>query len=141
MAIDQNPDFPINQLAGEIQFYTSRSSGPGGQHVNKTETRVELRWNIARSSFFTEEEKDTLTNKLAGKITQDGDLRVVCQESRSQEKNKQIAFQKFLELLKKSLQAEKQRKPTRPSKAVKEKRISDKKKHSEKKYRRKSPEV
>jgi ribosome-associated protein len=141
MAADQNPDLPIDLLAEEIHYRTSRSSGPGGQHVNKIETRVELRWNLDGSSLFTEEEKRTLAEKLTGKITRDGDLRVVCQESRSQEQNKQRAFQKFIELLEKALKPDKQRKDTKPSKAVLEKRISDKKKHSEKKDRRKNPEL
>lgn len=140
MATDDNPDLPIDQLAGEIQFKTSRSSGPGGQHVNKTETRVELRWNLEGSSLFTEEEKHILANKLSEKITRDGNLRVVCQESRSQDQNKQIAFQKFLELLKQALQPERERKQTKPPKAVKEKRLSEKKKQAEKKERRKLPE-
>ena len=125
----------------ELRFTASRSSGPGGQHVNKTSTKVELRFNIPNSAFFTEEEKEILLNKLKNKINSEGELIIVSQESRSQLKNKETVLAKFYELLEKALTPEKERKPTKPTQASKEKRLETKRIQSKKKEQRKAPDT
>ena len=134
----------LNALTGipfeqELVFSASRSSGPGGQHVNKTSTKIELRFNIPNSVLFTDEEKEILLNKLKNKINSEGELIIVSQESRSQLKNKETALAKFYELIDKALALEKIRKPTKPTKASKEKRLETKRIQSKKKEQRKTP--
>ena len=135
--------FDLSKIAfeWELVFTASRSSGPGGQHVNKTSTKVELRFNVPNSVLFTEEQKEILTDKLKNKINSEGDLIVVSQQSRSQLKNKETALAKFYELLEKALTPEKKRKPIKLTQAAKEKRLEEKKIISEKKSQRKKPEV
>ncbi|RYU80136.1 alternative ribosome rescue aminoacyl-tRNA hydrolase ArfB [Hymenobacter persicinus] len=120
----------------EIQFQTSRSSGPGGQNVNKVESRVELRWKPADSQLLSEEQKQILLTKLASKLTTEGELLVVAQEDRSQLRNKETALLKLHQLLTKALHKPKARKPTKPSKGAVRQRLESKKKHSEKKANR-----
>lgn len=125
-------------LINELSFSTSRSSGPGGQHVNKVNTKVELRFNITESQVFNESEKNLLIKKLQSRLTNEHILVIVCQASRSQLKNKNEAVLKFLNLLEKALTPIKKRKPTKPTLASKQKRINDKKIHSLKKNLRKN---
>ena len=120
----------------ELEFQTSRSSGPGGQNVNKVESRVELRFRVAESQLLTDEQKQTLLGKLASKLTLEGELLVVAQEDRSQLRNKETALRKFHDLLAKALHKPKARKATKPSKGAVRKRLETKKKHSEKKANR-----
>jgi len=124
-------------LDREIQFSFSRSSGPGGQHVNKVNTKVELRFNIDFSNILKEEQKETIKQKLANQLSQDGDLIIIAQATRSQIKNKQDAIEKFYTIINKVLTPQKKRKATKPSKSSKEKRLKEKKELSEKKIRRK----
>ena len=124
----------------ELQFAFSRSSGPGGQHVNKVNTKVELRFNINQSKLLDVLQKEILWKKLKNILTQDGDLLVISQKTRSQLKNKEIAIEKFYKLLNDALKPIKKRKPTKPSRSAKEKRLKDKKALSEKKSRRKLEE-
>ena len=124
----------------ELQFAFSRSSGPGGQHVNKVNTKVELRFNINQSKLLDFLQKEILWKKLKNILTQDGDLLVISQKTRSQLKNKEIAIEKFYKLLNDALKPIKKRKPTKPSRSAKEKRLKDKKALSEKKSRRKLEE-
>ncbi|MBT0810852.1 aminoacyl-tRNA hydrolase [Litoribacter ruber] len=121
-------------LESELTFQTSRSSGPGGQNVNKVESRVTLRFNVPNSIILAEEEKQRLSEKLD--LTTEGDLIIKSQETRSQLKNKEIAIQKFYETLKGGLAKKKVRKVTRPSKAAVKKRLEAKKQHSQKKQNR-----
>ncbi|MBS9522984.1 aminoacyl-tRNA hydrolase [Litoribacter alkaliphilus] len=121
-------------LESELTFQTSRSSGPGGQNVNKVESRVTLRFNVPNSIILAEEEKQRLSEKLD--LTTEGDLIIKSQETRSQLKNKEIAIQKFYETLKGGLAKKKVRKVTRPSKAAVKKRLEEKKQHSQKKQNR-----
>jgi len=123
----------------ELVFSASRSSGPGGQHVNKTSTKVELRFNIPNSVLFTNEEKEILLDKLKNKINSEGELIIVSQESRSQLKNKETALIKFYELIEKALTPEKKRKPIKLTQAAKEKRLEAKRIQSKKKEQRKAP--
>jgi ribosome-associated protein len=120
----------------ELQFQTSRSSGPGGQNVNKVESRVELRFRLLESQLLTDEQKQTLQQKLASKLTSEGELLVVAQEDRSQLRNKETALQKFHELLAKALHKPKARKATKPSKGAVRQRLESKKKHADKKTNR-----
>lgn len=99
---------------------------------------AEALWHIATSRFFTDEEKELIQTKLAGKINKDGYLAVKCSETRSQLENKLIAQRKMEELVAKSLIKPKKRKPTKPSKEAKEKRLESKKKESLKKEMRRS---
>ena len=136
-------DSPIRNrsLEREITFNTSRSGGPGGQHTNKVETSVELRFNIHDSGRLSDEEKARLLKKLSNKITKEGELIITAESSRSQMKNKEDALEKFYSTLEKALKKQKKRKKTKPPKAAKEKRIKEKKKRSEKKSQRKPPPV
>ncbi|MEE1943492.1 alternative ribosome rescue aminoacyl-tRNA hydrolase ArfB [Pedobacter sp. KR3-3] len=126
------------ELFKEVLIKTSRSGGKGGQHVNKVSSKVELVFNIATSSFFTEEERALLLERLASRLDAEGNLHIVAQEDRSQLLNKQRAILKLGNLLSKSLQVQKKRKPTKVPKAVIEKRLQNKAAKSEKKRNRKS---
>jgi ribosome-associated protein len=124
----------------EFIFKTSRSSGAGGQNVNKVNTKVELRFNISNSQLLTDKEKEILLEKLANKISNEGDLIIVSQTDRSQLKNKEKTIEKFYALIQKSLTPRKRRKPTKPSAASKRRRLDDKRIKSEKKSLRKNLE-
>jgi len=121
----------------EFTFTASRSSGPGGQNVNKVSTRVELRFDVMGSTLLSAEEKEIILLKLAKKINSEGELILVAQTDRSQLKNKENVIEKFYALLTKALTPIKKRKPTRPTRAAKEKRLEEKQIQSEKKERRK----
>jgi ribosome-associated protein len=120
-------------LLPELRFTTSRSSGPGGQNVNKVNSKVTLNFDIQSSQILTAEEKELLTNKLKSKLTTGGVLILTSQDKRSQLDNKESVLNKLDHLLRKALEKKKTRKKTKPSKAAKEKRIEGKKKLAEKK--------
>ena len=124
---------PIPDLSSEFVFQTSRSSGPGGQNVNKVNSRVELRFNIPTSQLLSNEQKSKLMQKLASRLTTDGTLIMAAQKERSQLLNKEQVVQRFYNLLGKALRPVKKRKATRPTRSSVEKRISAKKQLSEKK--------
>lgn len=121
----------------ELDFAASRSSGPGGQHVNKTSSRITLRWNIVSTTCLTEEQKQHVLEKLYAKITQEGDIIINVSESRSQHKNKEIARARLAKEIAYALYVPKKRMKTRISKTVKEKRLQTKAKRSEIKKLRK----
>ncbi len=120
----------------EFEFITSRSSGKGGQHVNKTESKVELRFDISVSELLSEDERTLLFAKAANKINSEGILQIVTQKERSQVRNKEICIDKFYELLEKTFKKKKKRKKTKPSLSSIFKRLERKKRQSEKKERR-----
>ena len=128
------------QLITEIEFATSRSSGPGGQNVNKVNSKVILRWNVLHSTLITDEQKVFLLNKLSAQLTREGELILSAQESRSQFQNKETVIEKFDALLRKTQTKPKIRKATKPSKNAKAKRVDNKKRHAEKKQWRKKLE-
>lgn len=115
--------FSKQELLKEITFRTSRSGGKGGQNVNKVSSKVELNINIRTSSYFTEEEKDLLVQKLSNRINSKGVLQVITEEERSQLHNKEKSLDKLIVLLKKALYRPKPRKISKPKKSVIEKRL------------------
>lgn len=127
----QNRDF-----TKEIEIKASRSSGKGGQNVNKVSTKIELVFDVNNSELLSDEEKSVVQQKLSNRISKEGKLILQSQESRSQLMNKEIAIKKLYELLEAALKKEKPRKPTKPSKAKKEQRLQVKKVISEKKQNR-----
>ena len=127
----------MKNFAHELSFKTSRSSGSGGQNVNKVETSVTVIWKVEDSTVFTESEKERILLKLKNKINAEGILQTTVSESRTQLQNKKIAIEKIQELVNKSLIVPKKRIATKPSRAKVEKRLESKKKISEKKENRK----
>jgi ribosome-associated protein len=123
----------VNLILSEITFATSRSGGPGGQNVNKVNSKVTLSFDVMNSRILDQIEKETIAAKLASRITVEGVLTVMSQETRSQQENKELALSKLEKLLHKAFEIRKSRKATKPSKAAKEKRIQKKRKQSEKK--------
>jgi ribosome-associated protein len=124
-------------LASELFYKTSRSGGKGGQNVNKVSTKVELNFNVANSKLLNSFQKDTITKSLRNKINKEGSLQVVVQSTRSQFQNKLLAIEKFYNLIENCFKIQKKRLKTKPKKSSKEKRLTGKKKHSEKKSLRK----
>lgn len=130
-----------NQLIHEIQFTASKSSGPGGQNVNKVNTRVELRFFISKSDTLAFEEKEQLFTKLKSRINMDGELILTSQSERSQLANKQKVTELFFTLIEKALTVPKKRKKTVPTAASRLKRLESKKITALKKQFRKPPEI
>ncbi len=130
-------DIPI--LDKEIQFQTTKSSGPGGQNVNKLNTKIELRFDIGQSEILSEEEKQLLFKNLENKITKSGVLIISEQSSRSQIRNKEIAIERFYSLIKMGLKKPKKRLKTNKPISSNEKRLEQKQRQSEKKDLRKEP--
>ena len=130
----------FSQLINEVTYKAVRSSGSGGQHVNKVATKIELYFNLHDSKFFNEEE-EKLQAYFQNRLTKFGILILSCGETRSQLKNKTIVTQRFLELIEEGLKEEKERLPTKIPKAVLRKRLTNKRKNSEKKANRKPPKI
>lgn len=126
----------MKNFTTELTYKTSRSSGAGGQNVNKVETQVTVLWNVEASSFFSEDEKSMVKSKLANRINNEGILQLTVSETRTQLQNKKLATEKVLLLVHKSLYIEKPRKATKPSRNQIEKRLTAKKQISEKKQNR-----
>jgi ribosome-associated protein len=110
----------------ELEITASRSGGAGGQHVNKTDTKITVRWNIKNSSALTDEQKERICKKLQSRITEDGDIIVHNSESRSQQQNKKNALNNLAAIIRNALHVEKKRIATKVSKALKEARLKSK---------------
>jgi ribosome-associated protein len=121
----------------EFTFSASRSGGPGGQNVNKVSSKVELRFKVSESTLLSPEEKELILKKLENRINKEGELVLISQTERSQLANKEKVIEKFYTLISKALTVQKKRKPTKPTKTSKEKRLEGKKVKAEKKNLRK----
>lgn len=125
MAIEIQDGLAIPE--GELEFLASRSSGPGGQHVNKTSTRITLRFDVAGSPSLSEDARRRILARLSTRIGNDGFLRVISQRHRSQEGNRRETVARFVELLRGALAQRRPRKPTRATRGSQEARIREKK--------------
>lgn len=124
------------RIKSELQYRAVRSSGAGGQNVNKVSTKIQISFTPTISEGLTEDEKKTLSEKLSNRITKEGSLLVECEETRSQFKNKELAVQRLFMLLENALKKDKKRIATKIPKAVIKKRLDDKQKNAEKKQNR-----
>jgi Protein chain release factor B len=124
----------------ELTYRASRAGGPGGQHVNTSSTRIELLWDLPNSRAVTEDERERIRAKLAQRLDSDGQVRVVASDRRSQQQNREAADTRLASLVRHALHVPKTRRPTKPTKAAKERRLSDKKRRSEKKQNRRGLE-
>jgi ribosome-associated protein len=122
----------------ELDMRVSRSSGAGGQHVNKTSSRVEIFWNVLGSRALTDEQRARLREKLASRLTTEGSIRVVASDMRSQSRNRDLAEERLADLVRHALLIPKKRRPTRPTRASKEARLEGKKRLSHKKRERRN---
>jgi ribosome-associated protein len=123
----------------ELSFRATRSGGPGGQHVNTSSTRIELWWDARQSPSLREDQRAQVLARLATRLTADGLLRIVASETRSQAQNRELAIERFQEVLARALAVTKRRKPTRPSRAAKERRLTEKKQRGARKRERRLP--
>ena len=126
-------------FTGELNFSASRSSGPGGQNVNKVSSKVELRFHVASSALLSAAEKEMIAEKLATRINAAGELLLVSLSERSQVKNKERVIEKFYTMITRALTPRKKRKATKPPQASREDRLETKRRQAEKKGRRMSP--
>lgn len=136
----ENPAIAGRDFSDEWIITASRSHGPGGQHVNKVNTKIELRFHPSSSQLLTEAEKEWLANSLKKKLTDEGFLIITSQSERSQLKNKQAAAEKFYKIINRALTKRKVRKPTKRTVKSTEKRLTGKKLRADKKVLRKKPE-
>jgi len=127
-------------LISELTFKAVRSSGSGGQHVNKVSSKMELHFNLDNSESFSDEEKQLLLQTLSKRLTKENRLVLQCDETRSQHKNKELVIKRFFNLIREGLIVPKKRKPTKTPKAVIKERQESKRKQSQKKANRKNPE-
>lgn len=123
-----------------VRYKTSRSSGSGGQNVNKVASKVELLFDFKECDLFNESEKALINERLSSRIQSDGLLQVISQESRSQLENKDIALEKLIVLITNALKVDKKRKKTKPSKRAIQNRLDSKRMQALKKINRRSPQ-
>lgn len=124
----------------ELETRASRASGAGGQHVNKTSSRVEIVWNVRQSRALTDEQKAQIESRIASRLTEDGAIRIVASDTRSQLRNRETARTRLGEVIARALIPKKRRKPTKRPRSANEARLTEKKKHSDKKRERRLPE-
>ncbi len=128
-------------LVKEFVFKAIRSSGSGGQHVNKVATKIEISFSLLESSVLNEVQKARIQNKLSNRLTKENVIQLQCGESRSQLKNKNTAIDRLINILETALKVQKQRKPTKIPRAVIKKRLKNKRLRSERKGHRKKPDL
>ncbi|WP_299553430.1 alternative ribosome rescue aminoacyl-tRNA hydrolase ArfB [Seonamhaeicola sp.] len=133
--------FSEEALLKEFTFKAVKSSGSGGQHVNKVATKVELYFDLNNSLVFSEDQKQQLLLKLRHKLTKDGVLVLQCDDTRSQHKNKALVIKRFFELIRRSLIVRKKRVATKTPRSVIRKRLKNKRKQAEKKANRQKPDM
>jgi len=125
--------------AQEVELTYARSGGPGGQHVNKTSSKVLLRWNVNTSAAPREPDRVRLLERLASRLTQEGDLLVTSERHREQSRNVDDAVAKFIEVLRAALRRPRARRATKPTKASQRRRLEGKRRRSEAKRGRRRP--
>lgn len=125
----------------ELKFKAVRSSGAGGQHVNKVSSKVELAFDLENSNALTELEKNRLLKKLSSKLSKENILLIQCEETRSQHKNKELVIQKLFDTLETNLVVPKRRRKTKPTRSAIEKRLKSKKRAAQKKVNRGKPRL
>ncbi|MCK0189567.1 alternative ribosome rescue aminoacyl-tRNA hydrolase ArfB [Arenibacter sp. F20364] len=125
----------------ELKFKAVRSSGAGGQNVNKVSSKVEVAFDLENSNALTEQEKNRLLKKLSSKLSKENILLMQCEETRSQHKNKELVIQKLLATLEANLVIPKRRKKTKPTRSAIEKRLKSKKRAALKKLNRGKPKL
>lgn len=126
--------------AAELSFTASRSSGPGGQHVNTSDTRIQVRWNLENTTAMTEAQKNNLRRALQSRLTSEGDLILASDRHRSQKRNREEVIQRLAALIRENLEPPKPRRKSRPSQASKERRLAEKKRRSQLKKDRGGPD-
>lgn len=132
---------PYQELEKEFNFKAIRSSGSGGQHVNKVATKIELSFSVSESLVLNQHQKAIIIEKLYNRLTKDQVLILQCGETRSQLKNKRIAISRAFSILEAALEVKAERKPTKVPKSVIKKRLKNKKIQSEKKVNRRKPSI
>lgn len=132
LVVDSHHAIPLD----EIEVKATRSGGPGGQHVNVTSTRVEVRWNPARSRAFSDEERERVLARLGARLDRRGWLRIAASDTRSQRQNRDLALERLARLVAGALKVPKKRRPTRPTAASREQRLSIKRRRADVKRER-----
>ncbi|WP_237276550.1 alternative ribosome rescue aminoacyl-tRNA hydrolase ArfB [Tenacibaculum ovolyticum] len=130
-----------HELIKELKFKAIRSSGAGGQHVNKVSSKIELTFDLENSKELSENQKEILLKKLTNRLTKDNILILFSDETRSQHKNKELAIKRFLEIITQGLKRQKIRRVTKPSKSSVRKKAENKKRQASKKLLRKKPSL
>jgi len=138
-ALVVTPDVAIPRA--ELDAKATRAGGPGGQHVNTSSTRIELRWNVRTTRALDDARRDHVLSRLAARLDADGNVRVVASEFRSQRQNREAAEERLAALVRQALHVPKKRKATKPSRAAKAKRLDEKRKHSDKKRQRRDFDI
>jgi ribosome-associated protein len=143
--MEASPCITINSMVAipldELRYRTTRSGGPGGQHVNKTETQVELLFDVAHSPSLNDQQRQRIMSKLKNLIDQEGVLHLTAQSERSQLRNREVVTARFQEVLAAALHVPKKRRPTKPTAASKTRRIESKKRRGQiKQLRRSTPD-
>ena len=132
LVINDKVQVPLSELV----FTASRASGPGGQHVNTTDSRIQVRWNVLESDALTEAERTLIRKNLASRLTESGDLILASDTHRSQRRNREDVTLRLAALLREALIPPKPRKKTKPTRASREKRLDEKRKKSRTKENR-----
>ncbi|GAF05114.1 alternative ribosome rescue aminoacyl-tRNA hydrolase ArfB [Saccharicrinis fermentans] len=127
-------------LETELSYTASRSSGPGGQNVNKVNTRITLHFDVMNSLILNSHQKQVILDKLQNRINKEGQLVIACEETRSQLRNKELAIELLHQLINQALKPIIKRKATKPTHSSKLKRLKDKKNHANKKVNRRKPD-
>jgi ribosome-associated protein len=127
--------------AAELEWRTSRAGGPGGQSVNTTDSRVELRWDVRASQALSPAQRERVLDRLASRLTADGVLRLTGAEHKSQHRNREAVLARFRAIVGEALVPPTPRRPTRPSRAAKQRRLDSKRRRGETKRLRRPPDA